>query len=165
MPYRWQTPAAGEPGTELHLWPHQSLSARGFSIFILSFFLLALIPFFGLVGTVLLWALLPFMLAAVGGIWVAIRWNARDRQVLEILTLSPERTRLVRHNPRGPDQFWDSDTYWVSVVLHEAGGPVPYYVTLKGAGREVEIGAFLSEDERKALYAELRDQVRQLSRP
>jgi uncharacterized membrane protein len=32
---------------------------------------------------------------------------------------------------------------------------VPNYVTLSGNGREVEIGAFLSEDERKALYQDL----------
>jgi len=32
---------------------------------------------------------------------------------------------------------------------------VPYYITLRGKGREVEIGKFLSEDERKALFDEL----------
>ena len=39
--------------------------------------------------------------------------------------------------------------------LHETGGPVPNYVTLSGNGREVEIGAFLSEDERVELFSEL----------
>jgi uncharacterized membrane protein len=34
---------------------------------------------------------------------------------------------------------------------------VPDYVTLTGAGREVEIGAFLTEDERRALFSELSD--------
>jgi uncharacterized membrane protein len=32
---------------------------------------------------------------------------------------------------------------------------VPQYLTLSGNGREVEIGAFLSEEERLALYPEL----------
>ena len=32
---------------------------------------------------------------------------------------------------------------------------MPNYVTLKGQGREVEIGAFLSEDERLSLRDEL----------
>ncbi|APZ51604.1 DUF2244 domain-containing protein [Salipiger abyssi] len=165
MPYRWEQKTAEPQAAELHLWPHQSLSAHGFSLFILSFFLLALIPFFGLIGTVLLWGLLPFMLAAVAGIWFAIMRNSRDRRILEVLTLSPERTRLIRHNPRGPAQDWESNTYWVRVAMHERGGPVPYYVTLQGSGREVEIGAFLSEDERKALFAELSDRVRILTRP
>jgi uncharacterized membrane protein len=33
---------------------------------------------------------------------------------------------------------------------------VPHYVTLRGKGREVEIGAFLSEEERIALFEDLR---------
>ena len=36
---------------------------------------------------------------------------------------------------------------------------MPFYVTLNGNGREVEIGAFLSEDERKSLYEELRSEL------
>jgi len=42
------------------------------------------------------------------------------------------------------------------VHMHETGGPVPHYVTLSGNGREVEIGAFLSEDERVELFSELK---------
>jgi uncharacterized membrane protein len=48
------------------------------------------------------------------------------------------------------------------VTLHEKGGPVPQYLTLRGAGREVELGAFLSEDERLALRAELRRKLADL---
>ena len=36
---------------------------------------------------------------------------------------------------------------------------MPHYVTLCGKGREVEIGAFLSEDERVSLYDELSDRL------
>ena len=42
-------------------------------------------------------------------------------------------------------------------TMHKTGGPVPNYVTLSGKGREVEIGAFLSEDERVSLFGELED--------
>ncbi|MCA0997621.1 DUF2244 domain-containing protein [Alloyangia pacifica] len=167
MPYTW-TMDTGEDGAqeaELRLWPHQSLSAKGFVTFIGIFFFMALIPFYGLLGTLLLWGLLPFMLAALWGIWYALRRNEKDRQILEVLTLTPDTTQLLRHNPRGPAQDWQSNTYWVSAQMHETGGPVPYYVTLKGAGREVEIGAFLSEEERKALYLELSDRLRLMARP
>jgi uncharacterized membrane protein len=47
------------------------------------------------------------------------------------------------------------------VLKYDTDGPVPHYVTLQGAGREVEIGAFLSEDERCALYDELRREIRE----
>lgn len=40
--------------------------------------------------------------------------------------------------------------------IYPEGGPVPQYLTLKGGGREVEIGAFLSPEEREALYPDIR---------
>ncbi|KUF11994.1 DUF2244 domain-containing protein [Pseudoponticoccus marisrubri] len=163
MPYRWSPPA--ETPLELQLWPHNSLPPQGFAAMILGFFLFASIPLYGLLGTVLLWGILPFMLAATAALYYALRRNARDRQILEVLTITPDMTHLTRTNPDGAVQDWESNTYWVQVALHEKGGPVPFYVTLKGKGREVEIGAFLSEDERKALFSELQDRVRAANTP
>jgi uncharacterized membrane protein len=50
---------------------------------------------------------------------------------------------------------WECNRYWTKVLKYEAEGPVPHYVTLRGEGREVEIGAFLSEEERIALFDDL----------
>ena len=44
-------------------------------------------------------------------------------------------------------------------------GPLPNYVTLSGNGREVEIGAFLSEDERKSLFKELKSALASYHNP
>ena len=41
------------------------------------------------------------------------------------------------------------------MILDETGGRVRNSLTLKGEGREVELGAFLSEAERVALHREL----------
>jgi Integral membrane protein len=60
---------------------------------------------------------------------------------------------------------WSCNPYWTKVNLQEKGGRVPHYVTLSGAGREIEIGAFLREDERKELYAELKDKVARIAHP
>lgn len=161
MPYRWSDDPARPQIRILTLWPHQSLPPQGFAAFMLTFFLMAAIPMVGFLGTFVLWGLLPFTLAATAGIYYALRRNDRDRQILEEFTLSPHRATLSRQNPRGNDQFWETNPYWLRVFLHETGGPVPYYVTLKGDGREVEIGSFLAEDERKALHDDL---IRALAR-
>jgi uncharacterized membrane protein len=159
MPYTW-TDLPGPDSAELRLWPHNSLPPAGFAAIVLGFFLFATIPLYWLIGTVVLWGMLPFTLAAVAALYYALQRNFRDRLILEVLTVSRDRTQLTRHNPRGEDQDWESNTYWVSVTCHEEGGPVPHYITLKGTGREVEIGSFLSEDERKALYVELQTRIR-----
>lgn len=154
MPFRWTD--TDEPDRrELHLWPHQSMTPKGFTGFIGVTFLLLLVPLISLLGTFLLWGLLPFLMLAFGGMWFALHRSQRDAQVLEVLTLTGNSARLMRRNPDGEVQEWDCNRYWAQPEIHENGGPVPNYVTLKGAGREVEIGAFLSEDERKALYGEL----------
>ena len=56
---------------------------------------------------------------------------------------------------RGAPRHWEANPYWTEVRIYPEGGPVPQYLTLKGAGREVEIGAFLSPEEREALYPEI----------
>lgn len=157
MPYNWiNTDHPTRDGAaELHLWPHQSLPPRGYAGFIGGTFALILIPLLSVLGSVVLWGLLPFLMAAAGGLWLALDRSRHNAQVCEVLTLTKDHAHLVRRNPRGGVLEWDCNRYWAHPEMHENSGPVPYYVTLAGAGRKVEIGAFLSEDERLALYEDL----------
>jgi uncharacterized membrane protein len=157
MPYEWLPPEGTEQ--RLHLWPHRSLTQRGFVWFIGLTAALIAVPLMGILGSPVLWALLPFLLVTIWAIWFALRKNGRDRDIVEELRLSRGRITLVRHGPKGRRQDWEANPYWLRVTLHQTGGPVPNYLTLKGEGREVELGAFLSEEERIALHRELLSRV------
>ena len=161
MPYRWMTEPEAQV-QEMHLWPHNSLPQQGMAAFVLATFTFILIPALPLLGSVVLWGLLPFVLGAVWAMFYALRRNRRARQIVEVLRLDEEETHLTRTNANGDVQAWDCNRYWTQVTKYDTEGPVPHYVTLKGKGREVEIGAFLSEEERIELYDDLR---RALSRP
>lgn len=139
----------------MHLWPHQSLPPQGYARFIGVTALLIALPLLSFAGSIVFWGLLPFLLLALFGLKYALDRNRRDAQVIEVLRLDASDAHLERRNANGSTQSWQCNRYWVTVELHAEGGPVPSYVTLRGGGREVEIGAFLSEDERKALYDEL----------
>ncbi|MBD3663723.1 DUF2244 domain-containing protein [Sulfitobacter aestuariivivens] len=154
MPYEWTTPPDA-PQQQMRLWPHQSLPARGFAAFVLTTFTLILIPTIPLLGTVLLWGLLPFVLMAVAGVYFALQMNHKARLIEEVLTISDDTAHLVHTTQKGDVKEWDCNRYWTRVTKYEDDGPVPHYVTLRGKGREVEIGAFLSEEERIALYDDL----------
>ncbi len=153
MPYEFLP--ATPPETHLHLWPHRSLSSRGFVWFIGSTAALIGVPLMAVLGSPVVWALLPFLLGAIWAIWFALRKNGRDRDIVEHLTLSPAAVTLSRHGPRGKRQDWQANPYWLRITLHPTGGPVPNYLTLKAEAREVELGAFLSEEERIALCHDL----------
>lgn len=159
MPYEW-TEAHG--AALLRLRPHRSLPARGFVTFIAATALMLLLPLLALLGTVLLWGILPFVLMAVGGVWWALSRNTRDAALTEELRLASDQITLVRRTPDGKEKRWQANPYWVTVRLYPTGGPVPDYLTLKGDGREVELGAFLSEEERQTLAVELRERLAQL---
>lgn len=155
MPYRWSHSTSRNAAETLQLWPHQSLTPDGFVVFIGATACMLAVPLLVVLGSVVMWFLLPFMMMAVGGVWFAIHRNRRSAQILEVLTLTGDQAHLVRHDPQGDPQEWECNRYWATAALHKNDGPVPHYVTLKGGGREVEIGAFLSEEERLALFDDL----------
>ena len=158
MPYQWSP----TPNPHLRLWPHQSLDPAGFAWFIGVTAATIALPLIAMLGSPVWWGLLPFIGAALAGMWYAIRRNARDRAITEELHLTPDSITLHRHGPREQHKEWQANPHWVQVTLYPTEGPVPHYLTLRGNGREVELGAFLSEDERRALSSELRQKLRGL---
>lgn len=159
MPYEWQT-APDAALQQMRLWPHQSLPAKGFAAFVLATFTMILIPTMTLLGTVLLWGMLPFVLMAVGGIYLALQSNYKSRQIEEVLTLDGTNARLTHRTPKGEVKEWQCNRYWTQVLKYESDGPVPQYITLRGECREVEIGSFLSEEERVELFDDLQRSLR-----
>ncbi|WP_420862951.1 DUF2244 domain-containing protein [Algirhabdus cladophorae] len=156
MPYEW-TPSQND--MRLSAWPYRSLLRKDFVLFMGGTMAIIALPLLAVLGSPVLWGVFPFFAIMFGGLWYALQRNHKDGEILEELTLSHAQARLVRHNPRAPKQEWQANTHWVSVHMHPTGGPIKHYVTLRGEGREVEIGSFLSEDERKALYQELQQRL------
>ena len=111
MPYHWTTPPRAH-AQEMQLWPHNSLPPKGSAAFILATFGMATLPLYGLLGTTLLWGLLPFLLIALAGLYYALRRNEADRQIVEILKITPEDMHLTRVNPKGDalDWHWQRST-------------------------------------------------------
>lgn len=160
MPYQWiETRTAPPAPAELHLWPHRSLTASGFVAFFGVTFALVAVPLLTVVGSPVLWGVLPFFVICLGGMWLAIRRNDRDRNVFERLVLDPQGLVVERHDPGRAMRRWTANPYWVRVLDYPAEGPVEHYLTLRGDGREIELGRFLSPEERQALSRDLRNRL------
>ena len=152
MPYHW---TKAEREDRLTLWPHNSLTPRGFATFILITSLMLLLPLLAVLGSPILWGLLPFFVITVALTWYFLRRSNKDRTIRETLVMTASEVTLTRNNPKGPDQTWSANPYWVRLSLDDKNGPVEQYLTLSGDGREVELGAFLSVEERVALHDDL----------
>ncbi|MGC8203869.1 DUF2244 domain-containing protein [Aliiroseovarius sp. PTFE2010] len=168
MPYRWNDSAQTAPRISAHashadgdaplarltLWPHRSLAPKGFVAVIALMFVLGLIPVLPLLGTTLIWMILIFTLGVLAALYFALQASYRHG-LGEHLLIWSDHMELTRTNPKGPPKTWAANPYWVRIDLHKDGGPVEQYLTLKGANRQVELGAFLSPHERKQLRDDL----------
>ena len=161
MPHHWLAPAPDDIAPQLEIWAHQSLAPRGLVWMVGLTAALLAVPLLPTLTTPAFWALLPFPLVALWGLWAALGRSGRDRRIREILTFGPDCVTLEQFGPKG-HKSWSDNPYWVEVRHHPAGGPVEDYITLRGpAGREVEVGAFLSPEERLDLLAILRRRLPQ----
>ena len=163
MPYIIDHEITANRIATVELWPYNSLKPKGFVLFLGITFALISIPLFNVLGTKVFWGLFPFLFVTVTGVWFALRKSLNDRQILEQLTLSKEEIILVRQDPSGEQRQWVCSPYWARLKMYDKDGPVSNYITLTGNGREVELGSFLDEEERKNLYCELSSLLNKLN--
>ena len=82
----------------------------------------------------------------------------------ERLTLWRDEMRVERREPDGRVLRWQADPMRVRLRLHKEA-KVEDYLTLAGGGREIELGAFLSPEERVALADEIEAALTRALRP
>ena len=157
MPYRWEKAEGG--AIVLRLWPFRSLTPQGHVWFIAITAGLLALPLLAALGSPVMWGLLPFVVIAIWGMMAALRRSNRRGDIREVLVLTRTSAQLTRSDPGRDSRRWQANPYWIRVTLR-GDGPVEDYLTLSGArqdGGAVELGAFLSPDERISLAAELRE--------
>ncbi|QDY69107.1 DUF2244 domain-containing protein [Qingshengfaniella alkalisoli] len=147
------------PFCEIRLWPNRSLPARGFVFFIAATAVMLALPLIAVLGSPVWWGLLPFILGTLALTWFLLRKSYRDGAMEERLKLWSDRIEVTRIEPNQPETSWSANPYWLRLALHPNAGPVENYITLRGEDREIELGAFLSPDERTDLYNALESRL------
>ena len=164
MPYCWSTPlekavfhkkSDGPASVVLTIRTHNSLNANGFMQFIALTAVFMLIPILAFLGQVFMWIIAGFLGTCLTAIWLALKASWQQGQLREELSIWSDCVLLERFNPNGSTQVWHANPYWTEIRLTPTNSYVLNYLTLRGNSREVEIGAFLSEDERPMLEKDL----------
>ncbi|NOR62198.1 MAG: DUF2244 domain-containing protein [Rhodobacteraceae bacterium] len=150
------------PIWETTLWPNRSLGRTGFRVtmsILAVGFAIPVLPFMWAGG---FWVLLPFVGVAFLALWLAFKMNNRHGQLREHVSLWPDLIAVERREVDGDIKRWRCNPYWMRYKLVKEGGPVDNYLTLIGSDREIELGAFLSPEERVTLIADIESAIKGL---
>lgn len=145
---------SGHPVFEAVLYPHRSLSPRGFVILIsvtgivgfvygIAFLLMGAWPIFGFCGTE--WLLFIYL----------FRKHLNGDRQAERLRLYDDRFTVETISPKGEVQRYRFQPYWLQVILDRPEEP-DNALYLRSHGKQLQIGTFLSPQERRDIAGELR---------
>ena len=174
MPYSWSTPpekasfrkkSDGSASVVLTIRTHNSLNVNGFIKFIALTAVLMLIPVLAFLGQIVMWIIAGSLGACLTAIWLALNASWKQGQLREEVSIWSDYVLLERFNPNGSKQVWHANPYWTEIRMTPTNSYVLNYLTLRGNSREVELGAFLSEDERPFLERDLRKAFNAVTKP
>ena len=139
----------------IRLAPNRSLDSSGTKIVFLVIacgFLLPIIPFLGSpIGTTLtIFSGLTFYIFLI-----MLQKNFQEGNTFEEISISKNKVTVVHQEKNKEQKIWEGNPYWTRVTLDINNPKLKNYLTLAGKGRHIELGAFLSPDER----IQLRDKI------
>lgn len=150
--------ANDKPLFEATLYPHRSLSKRGFWILLGAVaavsFTLGLV--FAAAGA---WPIFGFFGLDVALFYWAFRMNYRAGRMFEHIQLFENEIRVRRVHPNGRVQSWAMQPNWLQITAilssEELKAPTPE-IRLRSHGKSIGIGRFLTDDERSDLAETLK---------
>jgi uncharacterized membrane protein len=147
-----QTPE--RPVFEALLYPHRSLGRKGYVILLAG--TAAIIGLYGLVFLILgAWPIFGFLGGEWLLFWFLFRKHHRGDDRAERIRLYADHLLVERFDRRGGRTVARLQPYWLNVILERAEAP-DSALYLRSHGRSIEVGAFLSPQERRDLATELR---------
>lgn len=140
------------------LQSHSSLKPQGFMLVMA---LIGVTSFIAGIAFVIAgaWPVFGFLGLDVALVYVAFKMNYHDARRYETVTLTDDELTVRKISPSGRRRTFRFQPYWLQVDLDDPPGPGSE-LTLRSHGMALEIGKFLTADEKadfaRALRAELR---------
>ena len=147
----------------LTIWPHRSLSPRGFLLVMAALGSLAFcigLGFF-LLGA---WPVIGFLGLEILVVWFAFKMNYRAAERRQHLTATPAKLKIENVSPAGKTDTTELPTAWVKVERTPRDEPDPHSrerqkILVRSHGRTAEIGHFLHPAETPKLAREVGQMV------
>ena len=105
------------------------------------------------------WPVLPFAGLEMLVLGWALRVSLENAHVVQRLAISPEQVRVDCVSPRGEEHLV-FPRHWAKVTLRAPHTALhPSRLLIESRGRAVEIGGFLTEEQRRGLAARLKQMI------
>jgi uncharacterized membrane protein len=150
--------AAPPAQLDVVLYPNCSLGRMGFALLMAAIVLVsaAVGAGFMMVGA---WPVTGFLGLDVVLLYLAFRWNYRQARRAEFVRLDQDGLTVRRLEPDGRSHDWRFEPYWVRVSIDQRTRH-DHRLVLSSHGQRLEIGAFLTTDERLELAHALNEALR-----
>ena len=112
-----------------------------------------------------MWVILPFTVLEMAILLACLYYCVRRTHIQEVLTFSPE-SRVLERGINCPQLRVEFQRYFTRFFVR--GPKHPWYrkqIALRCRDRELEIGSFLSSDEKDDLIRQLRDMIHHFEAP
>lgn len=106
------------------------------------------------------WPVLPFAGLEILALGAVLYLCLERSQIREVVTVNADRVTVEKGRAQ-PQERWECPRAWARVELEPS--PIAWYpsrLAVGFQGRQIEIGRFLNEEERRALAQELREALR-----
>ncbi|HEY0424527.1 MAG TPA: DUF2244 domain-containing protein [Rhodopila sp.] len=154
--------AADAPVFEAFIAPHRSLTGKAAAFIIAGMLVFSS----GIALRCWIWGAWPVValsLLDVPLLVLLLAINQRRARASELIILDQAGLTVIRTDPRGVRARNKLPAAWLRIDLHN--GPGIPRVVLSSRGRTCEVGAFLHESEKIALFDALRDGVYRVRNP
>jgi uncharacterized membrane protein len=153
---------AQTPAFEALIVPYRSLTRRGMiTVVAVSMAMSSAVALrFWWLGA---WPVTVFCLLASPLFLFLLAVNLHHARASELIMLNPHEVTIIQTDPAGRTQHQSLPSAWLRIDLETAKGASR--VLLSSRGRDCEVGAFLHEPDRLALFEALRDALHGVRNP
>ena len=131
--------------------PNRSLSNQG-TIFVFIFLALGLfIPIIPFIGSHIGIALTLFSGCTFYLFLFFLGKNFQSGQKYEEIKISSEKIQIIHKEVNKEKLIWEGNPIWSQIIMEKRSKKMENYLTIREKGRYIELGTFLSPNERKNL--------------
>lgn len=139
--------------------PNRSLTRRQLQLafLVIAVICLGIASVFAAFG---MWPVLPFAGAEIAVVGIGFYLSAQSGREMEVVSVDSDKV-AVEKGRRHKSQRWELQRTWAQIrLLPPRLRWYPTRLVLRSHGKEVELGGFLNEDERRQLAGELSHALR-----